>query len=94
MSDSHLPLVSIVTPYFNQASYLDETIRTVLGKVYPRTEYMIVYGGSADGSVSIIKKYATQISRWVLEDIHYPKPEFHAQSGVNNPERQQFCESL
>lgn len=66
MSEKY-PKISIITPSFNQVKYLEETIRSVVEQDYPNLEYIIIDGGSTDGSIELIKHYENKIHYWISE---------------------------
>lgn len=59
-----LPRITVVTPSFNQGEFVEATLRSVLDQNYPRLEYIVIDGGSTDGSVEIIERYAPRLAYW------------------------------
>ena len=63
----NFPTISLVTPSYNQASFLEETIRSIHDQNYPALEHVIVDGGSTDGSIGIIRRHRSRLADWVSE---------------------------
>ena len=59
-----LPRITVVTPSFNQAQFLERTLLSVLSQGYPDLEYIVLDGGSTDGSVEIVKRYGHRLAFW------------------------------
>jgi len=64
---NNLPKISIVMPSYNQVKFIEESILSVIKQGYPKKEFLIIDGGSTDGSIEIIKKYAEKIDYFVSE---------------------------
>lgn len=78
----NVPLVSIVMPSFNQARYLETALRSVLEQDYPRIELIVIDGGSTDGSLAVLQRYAPRLASWVSE------PDAGQADGINKGLRQ------
>src|SRR5207248_1385935 len=62
--------ISVVTPSYNQGKFLRRTIESVLGQGYPSLEFIVIDGGSTDGSAGIIEEYQSRLTYWVSEPDH------------------------
>jgi O-antigen biosynthesis protein len=65
VESSEWPRITLVTPVYNGVRYIEETIRSIVYQGYPNLEYIVVDGGSTDGTVEIIRKYQRHIAWWV-----------------------------
>jgi glycosyltransferase involved in cell wall biosynthesis len=61
------PRITLVTPSFRQADFIERTLKSVLDQNYPALEYVVQDGGSADGTAEILRKYGAALHRWVSE---------------------------
>lgn len=62
-----LPRISVITPSFNQARFLGDTLQSVVSQGYPDLEHIVIDGGSTDGSVALIEQHAPHLAYWVSE---------------------------
>lgn len=83
---SNQPKISIITVVRNAAEELEKTIQSVLGQSYPQIEYIIIDGGSEDGSLEIIKKYGLNITAWISEPDQGPYDAMNKGIGLSTGE--------
>lgn len=65
--DPNLPLVTIITVVFNSVNTLEQAIKSVINQSYPNIEYIVIDGGSNDGSVEVIEKFSSRVNYWISE---------------------------
>jgi hypothetical protein len=65
-----LPVVSVITVVYNSLNLIEKTIRSITGQTYPNIEFVVIDGGSSDGTVEIIRLYEKQIDWWISEPDH------------------------
>jgi glycosyltransferase involved in cell wall biosynthesis len=65
LNPAALPAISLITPSFNQATFLEQTIQSVINQGYPRLEYIVQDGASSDVTQSILARYNAHLTRWV-----------------------------
>ena len=63
----NIPLITIITVAYNAVKDIEDTILSVINQTYPNIEYIIIDGGSTDGTLDVIKKYQDKITYWVSE---------------------------
>lgn len=63
----NIPIISVITVCYNAAASLEETMLSVLNQTYDKVEYIVIDGGSKDGTLDIIKKYANRLAYWTSE---------------------------
>ena len=67
VKNNSYPLITIITVVFNSEKYLEDAIKSVINQTYPNVEYIIIDGGSTDGTLDIIRKYEDKIDCWISE---------------------------
>jgi len=67
VKETGLPVVSVITVVYNGSGLLEKTIKSVVAQTYPNIEYLIIDGGSSDGTLEIIRKYDQHIGFWISE---------------------------
>ena len=65
----NIPIISVITVCYNAAASLEETMLSVLNQTYDKVEYIVIDGGSKDGTLDIIKKYANRLAYWTSEEF-------------------------
>jgi len=80
MSEPDAPIVSIITPCYNAAKFIEQTIESVLAQDYPRIEYIVMDAGSTDGTVEILKRYGQRVNQRVT---WFSQPDRGAADAIN-----------